>query len=181
VVTALRGNPRENGTVLKEIPLKGDSVDRQPPKRLRPARLGIGAAMLGMLLAAVMWRAGTTRQTALLEPPRATWSRGDPAVAAIVRIECQRLGVPESFALCVADHESRFDPQAIGDHGDAVGLFQFHLGTWQHLRTRMGLPPDDLRLDAREASRVACWAFANGFQQRWTVVRRGVCAPNPNP
>jgi len=81
----------------------------------------------------------------------------------------------------VADHESRFDPPAIGDHGDAVGLYQFHLGTWQHFRSRMGLPLDDLRLDAREATRTACWAFANGFQERWTVVRRGLCAPVPVP
>jgi soluble lytic murein transglycosylase-like protein len=102
-------------------------------------------------------------------------------VAAIVRIECQRFGVPELFALCVADHESRFDPQTIGDQGDAVGLFQFHLGTWQHFRIRMGLQTDDLRLDAREAARTACWAFANGFQLRWTVVRRGICSALPNP
>ena len=141
----------------------------------------LGAAVVGVLLAGVLWRARASSQAAPLEPPLATWSRGDPAVAAIVRIECQRFDVPEEFALCVADSESRFDPRAIGDHGDAVGLFQFHLGTWQHFRTRMGLPPEDLRQDAREASRTACWAFANGFQQRWTVVRRGVCAPIPSP
>jgi soluble lytic murein transglycosylase-like protein len=156
-------------------------MNGQSPERGRVSALTLGAAAVGVLLAGVLWRASAARQTTPLEPPRAAWSRGDPVVAAIVRIECRRFGVPEPFALCVADHESRFDPQAIGDDGDAVGLFQFHLGTWQHLRTRMGLPPDDLRLDAREASRTACWAFANGFQQRWTVVRRGVCAPTPNP
>jgi soluble lytic murein transglycosylase-like protein len=115
----------------------------------------------------------------VLEPPQVAWQRGDPAVAAIVRIECAHFGVPEDFALCVADRESRLDPQAIGDHGNAVGLYQFHLSTWQHFRARMGLPADDLRHDARAAARTACWAFAHGFQLRWTVVRLGLCAPIP--
>jgi soluble lytic murein transglycosylase-like protein len=131
--------------------------------------------VLGVLLASALAKAGAAERKAPLAPPRAAWSRGDPAVAAIIRIECRPYAIPAEFALCVADHESRFDPQAIGDHGDAVGLYQFHLGTWQHFRTRMGLPADDLRLDAREAARTACWAFANGFQGRWTVVRRGLC------
>ena len=152
-----------------------------PLERRRASVITIGAALLGALLAAVLWRAGAAERATPLEPPRMGWSRGDPAVAAIIRIECRSHGIPEEFALCVADHESRFDPQAIGDHGDAVGLYQFHLGTWQHFRSRMGLPLDDLRLDAREATRTACWAFANGFQERWTVVRRGLCAPVPVP
>jgi len=156
-------------------------VDQHPIEQRRAATLALGAALLGVLLAGVMWRAGAAGQTTPLEPAHTSWKRGDPAVAAIVRIECLPYGVPEAFALCVADHESRFDPQAIGDHGDAVGLYQFHLGTWQHFRSRMDLPLDDLRRDAREAARTACWAFAHGFQQRWTVVRRGLCTPPPLP
>jgi soluble lytic murein transglycosylase-like protein len=153
----------------------------QSPGRWRLAVLTLGAAALGVLLAGALRQADATEQEAPLTPPHAAWRRGDPAVAAIIRIECRPYGVPEEFALCVADHESRFDPQAIGDHGGAVGLYQFHLGTWQHFRTRMGLPADDLRLDAREAARTACWAFANGFQARWTVVRRGLCTPRATP
>jgi hypothetical protein len=138
--------------------------------------------LLGGVLALALWLG--TRHARLqipLEPPPVTWTRGDPAVPAIIRIECVRYGIDEQFALCVADQESRFDAQAIGDHGEAVGLYQFHLSTWQHFRARMGLPAEDRRLDAREASRTACWAFANGFQQRWTVVRRGICTPLPTP
>jgi len=155
-------------------------MNQQATERRLTVVIVISAAALGALLAGALWGAdAAVRPAAPLEPPHVTWSRGDPAVAAIIRIECQRYGVPEDFALCVADHESRFDPHAIGDDGDAVGLYQFHLSTWQHFRTRMGLPADDLRLDAREAARTACWAFANGFQQRWTVVRHGLCAPLP--
>jgi hypothetical protein len=156
-------------------------VHEQPTTRRQPGALALGAAALGVLLAGVLWNASRPGQAAPLEPPQVVWKRGDPAVAAVIRIECGRYGVPEEFALCVADRESRFDPQAIGDHGDAVGLYQFHLSTWQHFRARMGLPADDLRRDAREAARTACWAFANGFQQRWTVVRLGLCAPHPIP
>jgi soluble lytic murein transglycosylase-like protein len=143
--------------------------------------LVLSAALLGAALAGVVWRAGATSQATTLEPPHVIWKRGDPAVVAIIRIECQDYGVPVDFALCVADHESRLDPQAAGDHGDAVGLYQFHLSTWQHLRTRMGLPIDDMRSDAREAAQTACWAFANGFEQRWTVVRRGLCVSGVIP
>jgi soluble lytic murein transglycosylase-like protein len=156
-------------------------VDGQTDAGWRVALLTLGAAALGILLAFALRQAGTAARGAPMAPPHAAWGRGDPAVAAIIRIECRPYGVPEEFALCVADHESRFDPQAIGDHGGAVGLYQFHLSTWQHFRTRMGLPDDDLRLDAREAARTACWAFAAGFQQRWTVVRRGLCTPPGAP
>jgi soluble lytic murein transglycosylase-like protein len=156
-------------------------VDRQLTDRWRVMTLTLSAAALGVLLAGVLRHIGAAEQTAPITPARTAWSRGDPAVAAIIRIECRPYGIPEEFALCVADRESRFDPQAVGDDGDAVGLYQFHLSTWQHFRTRMGLPTDDLRLDARSAARTACWAFANGFQQRWTVVRLGLCSPLAAP
>jgi soluble lytic murein transglycosylase-like protein len=156
-------------------------VEERRPGKTHIAVLALAAAVLGVLLAGVLWRAGATSAPAALEPPHVAWKRGDPAVAAIIRIECRLRDVPEDFALCVADHESRFDPGAIGDHGEAVGLYQFHLGTWQHFRARIGLPADDLRADAREAARTACWAFANGYQERWTVVRRGPCTPLPTP
>jgi hypothetical protein len=139
--------------------------------------LALGATVLGVGLAGALSLASVRERPGALQPPHVTWERSDPAVEAIIRIECRRYGVPEDFALCVADHESRFDPQAVGDHGDALGLYQFHLSTWQHFRSRMGLPADDLRLDTRESARTACWAFANGFQKRWTVVRLGPCKP----
>jgi soluble lytic murein transglycosylase-like protein len=146
----------------------------------RPARtiavLTLAAAIAGLFFAIALVRAASSERGMLLEPPLITWGRGDPAVAAIIGLECQPYDVPLEFALCVAENESRFDPQAIGDHGDAVGLYQFHLGTWQHFRTRMGLPINDLRLDARESARTACWAFAHGFRQRWSVVSLGLCA-----
>jgi soluble lytic murein transglycosylase-like protein len=156
-------------------------VERESHTGPQSAALALGAAILGLLFASVLWRAGAVRQPVPLEPPRVSWNRGDPAVAAIIRIECAHYGVPDEFALCVADRESRLDPHATGDHGEAVGLFQFHLSTWQHFRTRMGMTTDDLRLDAREAARTACWAFANGFQRRWTVVALDLCPPLPSP
>jgi soluble lytic murein transglycosylase-like protein len=159
----------------------GSAVVGKASGRWRVAVLTLSAAVVGVVLAGVLNQAGAAKGASPLAPPHATWDRGDPAVAAIIRIECRNHGIPEEFALCVADHESRLDPQAIGDHGGAVGLYQFHLSTWQHFRMRMGLPADDLRLDARESARTACWAFANGFQQRWTVVRRVLCTPLGTP
>jgi hypothetical protein len=156
-------------------------VEGEPSTLRHPGVLMLSAVLLGFTFAGVLWSAGRSGPPILLEPPHLVLKRGDPAVAAVIRIECAIYGVPASFALCVADRESRLDPQAIGDHGDAVGLYQFHLSTWQHFRARMGLPVDDLRSEAREAAMTACWAFANGFQQRWTVVRLGLCPPLPAP
>jgi soluble lytic murein transglycosylase-like protein len=156
--------------------------DPDSPRMANPELLAVAGVLLGTVLALDLWlNTVLAWQQAPLEPPTVTWARGHPAVMAIIRIECQPYGVSEDFAQCVAERESRFDPQAIGDHGMAVGLYQFHLSTWQHLRVRMGLPADDLRSDAREAARTACWAFANGFQQRWTVVRVGCAHRSPTP
>jgi len=79
------------------------------------------------------------------------------------------------FALCVARHESDFDTQAVGDDGEAVGLYQFLLPTWQMFRKKMGLPGDDHRLDAEESVKTACWAFAHGYRRYWAVVKKGLC------
>jgi soluble lytic murein transglycosylase-like protein len=141
-----------------------------------PKLLAVAGVFLGGLFALALWQGmGQVRHRASLEPPPTIWTRGDSAVAAIIRIECGRYGIPEQFALCVADQESRFDPRAVGDRGDAIGLYQFHLGTWRRFRNEMGLGPEDLRADARAAARTACWAFANGYARRWTVVRLGLC------
>lgn len=141
-----------------------------------PKLLAVAGVLLGGFFALALWQGmGYTRHRAPLEPPPVTWTRGDSAVPAIIRIECARYGIAMPFALCVADWESRFDPQAVGDGGDAIGLYQFHLGTWRRFRNEMGLGTEDLRADTRAAASTACWAFANGYARRWTVVRLGLC------
>ena len=83
--------------------------------------------------------------------------------------------VDVGFALCVARHESSFDALAVGDDGDAVGLYQFLLPTWQMFRKKMGLPQDDHRLDVDENVKTAMWAFANGYRRHWAVVKKSLC------
>lgn len=79
------------------------------------------------------------------------------------------------FALCVARHESGFHRFAVGDGGEAVGLYQFWLPTWRMLREKMGLPTADRRFDVEEAVKTACWAFAHGYRSYWAVVKKGLC------
>jgi len=81
-------------------------------------------------------------------------------------------GVPENLALCIAKNESGFNPEAVGDHGKAVGLFQFWAGTWTMFRKKMGLSPVDLRTDPLESTRTAMWAIANGYGKHWSTYRR---------
>ena len=145
------------------------------PYRWAPAAF---ALLVGAFLALALAWGARLLPARPLEPSGIEPARGGEAVRAIIRIECRHSGVSADFALCVAQRESGLDPGAIGDHGEAVGLYQFHPGTWRRFRAEMGLPLDDLRADARESARTACWAFANGYTRRWIVVRRGLCRPD---
>lgn len=77
-----------------------------------------------------------------------------------------------AYLVCLAREESRFDPKAIGDNSKAVGVFQFHLATWQSFRRQMGLSTEDLRGCEKESTRTTAWAVANGLSRHWSVAVR---------
>jgi len=81
-------------------------------------------------------------------------------------------GVPVRYLVCLAREESRFDPQAIGDNSKAVGVYQFHLATWQMFRRQMGLSTEDLRGCEEEATRTTAWAVANGYSKHWSAATK---------
>lgn len=55
-----------------------------------------------------------------------------------------------------------WNPQEEGDGGAAVGLWQWHLPSWQLVRQHMGASPEDLRADPLESTHTAMYA--------WTVM-----------
>lgn len=59
--------------------------------------------------------------------------------ARMIREEAQRQGVDPDLAVAVATQESSLNPQAIGDGGKAIGLFQLHSPAAQDV----GLTPDE--------------------------------------
>jgi len=77
--------------------------------------------------------------------------------------------VSARYLVCLAREESRFDPQAVGDSGRAVGPFQYWLGTWQMFRRQMGLSTEDLRACEEESTRTTAWAISKGLDSHWTA------------
>jgi hypothetical protein len=81
-------------------------------------------------------------------------------------------GVSARYLVCLAREESRFDPNARGDSGLSVGVFQFKLGTWQEFRQKMGLSTEDLRGCEEESVRTTAWAISNGLDRHWSVANK---------
>ncbi len=75
-------------------------------------------------------------------------------VACVIRTEAQRQGCPEYLAVGIAGAESGWDPNAVGDNGRSIGLFQLYLDGGQGSDYRDN--PDalkDPKLNARIAIR----------------------------
>ena len=81
-------------------------------------------------------------------------------------------GVSARYLVCLAREESRFDPEAVGDSGLSVGVFQFKFGTWQEFRQKMGLSTEDLRRCEEESTRTTAWAISNGLDRHWSVANK---------
>ncbi len=81
-------------------------------------------------------------------------------------------GVSVRYLVCLAREESRFDPQAVGDSGRAVGPFQYWLSTWQMFRRQMGLSVEDLRACEKESTRTTAYAISRGLDYHWSVASK---------
>ena len=91
--------------------------------------------------------------------------RGD--IEVMIRALALRYGVDPDFALEIVRLESSFNPAAVGDKGLAIGLWQWHLSSWEHVRCRMGLPVSDKRADAFESTITALYAIGKLNLARW--------------
>ena len=88
-------------------------------------------------------------------------------VRAIVAASARRHGVDPAFALAIVECESHFDPLAVGDHGAAVGAWQFHLPTALSNGRILGIE-GDFRRDPYLSSEVASWMLSRGQAWAWT-------------
>ena len=73
------------------------------------------------------------------------------------------------YVICICQRESAFDVQAVGDKGQAIGLWQWHLPTWQTIRREMGLSEADERADAIASTQAALWALQHGYAGLWST------------
>lgn len=81
----------------------------------------------------------------------------------------QRYQVNEDLLLDVAYCESRFNQNARGDSGKAIGIFQFWQGTWDSFSKDFG---EILDINSvHDQAKLAAWAFSTGKQLHWTCFR----------
>src|SRR6266508_2849066 len=92
----------------------------------------------------------------------------DPAaIVLVIRAAAIEFDQDPDELLAVARCESSLRPDVVGDHGAAIGLFQFHMFRWWLNAPSLGYH-DDLRTDPVASSRVAAYAFAHGQRAAWT-------------
>ncbi|EJS76317.1 transglycosylase SLT domain-containing protein [Bacillus cereus] len=78
----------------------------------------------------------------------------------------KRYGIPEWIPLSIADHETKFNPKAIGDNGTSFGLFQLHRG---------GLAPASLSEESLMDSQInATIAISNMVKSYERGVQKGL-------
>lgn len=92
-----------------------------------------------------------------------------PSVESIIRSAAAIHGANPDQLVRVARCESGLNPAAIGDHGAAAGVFQFHAATFMANVRYSGFPYDlGDRLDAAASANVAAFMFARGQAGQWS-------------
>lgn len=80
------------------------------------------------------------------------------------------VGENPAYFSCIVQHESGWNPQAVGDNGAAVGMWQWHIGSWQHVRNQMALPLNDERDDPIQSTLTAAYAIGVlGLDDWWAA------------
>lgn len=85
----------------------------------------------------------------------------------------QQYAVDKLLLIGLARCESGFRTGAV--NGPYLGMFQFHLATWQSTRISMGESPDPtLRSNAAESIKTTAWKIAHGGLGAWPVCGKRV-------
>lgn len=114
------------------------------------------------------------QQSSLLRTPVAEAAQTIQVVSIddMVSAEAERFAVNESHLSKTIGCESHGDPTAIGDHGKAYGVGQFHEDTFDWMQTqaiKQGEPFQNLQYkNPHDQITLMAWAFANGFEYNWS-------------
>jgi hypothetical protein len=90
-------------------------------------------------------------------------------------VMAERAGVSPSMAVCILLRESGGHTWAVGDGGKAVGLWQWHLASWEHVQRARGEPLDDRRAELQASTEAAVWALGHGYKHWWSTLRLCAC------
>lgn len=89
--------------------------------------------------------------------------------AEMVQYFADQDGYSNAILSKVGSCESGLDQNAVGDHGEAIGTFQFHQQTFDYLSQKMG---EELDINSQyDQIKLAAWALANGYGNEWTTYR----------
>ena len=58
---------------------------------------------------------------------------------------CEENDLSFAFALMIMESESRYDPAAVGDNGESVGLFQINRVNWERMAEEYGYDVHDVK------------------------------------
>lgn len=92
----------------------------------------------------------------------------------MVRQMAETMGVNPDRAACIVERESEWDADAVGDlhlGEPSVGLWQWRLESWRHVRARMGLSTEDRRRDPVASTSAALWWIRQGYGDWWSAAK----------
>lgn len=96
----------------------------------------------------------------------------------MVRQVATAMGVDPDYAACIVARESEWDASAVGDlhlGEPSVGLWQWRIESWRHVRARMGLSIEDRRHDPVASTAAAIWWIRQGYADWWSA--SNACVP----
>ncbi len=85
-------------------------------------------------------------------------------IRSYIKEKATEKGVDPRKALFIAEHESQFNPNAIGDSGISFGVWQFNLKANPHISKKCAL-------DYKCSTEIAINWLANGKENMWSVWR----------
>ncbi len=108
--------------------------------------------------------------TAVQKPDGSCADKDKDCVKQLVQFYADMYGVDRSLAVGVAQCESQMKTTAVGDHGLAYGVYQFHEATFTEFAKKFG----DTSLQYKNTEHqveLAMWAISQGKGDNWTCYR----------
>ena len=91
-------------------------------------------------------------------------------VVELIKKYSKQYDVPVRLTMEIADCESDFIVDAVGDGGKAYGVYQFHKPTFREFSKKKGEKLD--YFDTEDNIKLAIWALANNKGHHWSCYRK---------
>lgn len=86
-------------------------------------------------------------------------------------LTAHRYNISTVHFVAIAYAESRLNPKAVGDHGLAKNIFQFHEQTFNAFKKEAKMPYLEYN-NWKDQAELAAWAFKNGKNEHWPTCDR---------